>query len=117
MAKKSSIEKNEKRIRMSNRAFRSRVEDKKAIKEAIQNSYEKAQSSSSISDSQLLENVILSAEKLGKRKRDESPIRVRHRCRMCGRARGTYRKFGLCRMHLREEVMNGNVPGLKKASW
>jgi len=117
MAKKSSIEKNEKRIRSSNRAFKSRMEDKEAIKIAIKNSYESAQNSPSISDSQLLEKVILSAEKLGKRKRDESPIRVRSRCRICGRAHGTLRKFGLCRMHLREEVMNGNVPGMKKASW
>lgn len=55
--------------------------------------------------------------KLQKRRRDESPIRVRERCRACGRANGTLRKFGLCRIHLREAAMRGDVPGLKKASW
>lgn len=50
-------------------------------------------------------------------KRDESPIRVRNRCCVCGRSRGVYRKFGLCRIHLREAAMRGEVPGLVKASW
>lgn len=56
-------------------------------------------------------------EKLGKRSRDESPSRQRNRCRVCGRPNGNYRKFGLCRIHLREAAMRGDVPGLKKASW
>ena len=55
--------------------------------------------------------------KLAQSKRDESPIRVRNRCRVCGRSRGIYRKFGLCRIHLREAAMRGDVPGLVKASW
>lgn len=54
---------------------------------------------------------------LQKRPRNESPIRVRHRCRVCGRGKGTLRKFGLCRIHLRESAMRGDVPGLRKASW
>ena len=44
-------------------------------------------------------------------------IRHRRRCRNCGRPRGVYRKFALCRIHLREALMNGNVPGGRKASW
>lgn len=56
-------------------------------------------------------------EKLQKRRRNESPIRVRNRCRQCGRSRGTLRRFGLCRIHLREAAMRGDVPGLRKASW
>lgn len=56
-------------------------------------------------------------EQLQKRSRNESPIRVRHRCRVCGRGKGTLRKFGLCRIHLRESAMRGDVPGLRKASW
>ena len=56
-------------------------------------------------------------EKLQKRSRNESMIRVRNRCRTCGRPKGTYRKFGLCRIHLREAVMRGDVPGVRKASW
>lgn len=55
--------------------------------------------------------------KLQKRKRNESPCRVRDRCRSCGRPNGTYKKFGLCRIHLREAAMRGDVPGLKKSSW
>lgn len=55
--------------------------------------------------------------KLNKSARDESPIRTRNRCRICGRPRGVYRKFGLCRIHLREAAMRGDVPGLVKASW
>ena len=55
--------------------------------------------------------------KLQKRKRDESPIRVRNRCRRCGRPKGTLRKFGLCRLCLRIAAMRGDVPGLKKSSW
>lgn len=55
--------------------------------------------------------------KLASCKRDESPIRRRSRCRVCGRSRGIYRKFGLCRIHLRECAMRGEVPGLVKASW
>lgn len=56
-------------------------------------------------------------DKLQKRPRNESPIRVRHRCRQCGRGKGTLRRFGLCRIHLREAAMRGDVPGLRKASW
>lgn len=56
-------------------------------------------------------------DKLQKRRRNESPVRVRHRCRQCGRGNGTLRRFGLCRIHLREAAMRGDVPGLRKASW
>lgn len=49
--------------------------------------------------------------------RDSSPARVRNRCRITGRPRGFYRKFGLGRNKLRESAMNGDIPGLRKASW
>jgi small subunit ribosomal protein S14 len=49
--------------------------------------------------------------------RDASPVRMRNRCRMTGRPHGFYRKFGLARNKLREAAMNGDVPGLVKASW
>jgi small subunit ribosomal protein S14 len=55
--------------------------------------------------------------KLNKSPRNESPIRIRNRCQLCGRPRAVYRKFGLCRIHLREAAMRGDVPGLVKASW
>ena len=43
--------------------------------------------------------------------------RQRNRCRVCGRPRGYYRKFGLGRTKLREATMRGEIPGLGKASW
>ncbi len=49
--------------------------------------------------------------------RDASPTRVRNRCRITGRSRGNYRKFGLGRSKLREAAMRGDIPGLVKASW
>ena len=49
--------------------------------------------------------------------RDSSPTRLRNRCAITGRPRGTFRKFGLGRYKLREVAMRGEVPGLTKASW
>jgi small subunit ribosomal protein S14 len=43
--------------------------------------------------------------------------RAYHRCRRCGRARAYLRKFGLCRICLREVASEGYVPGLTKSSW
>lgn len=39
------------------------------------------------------------------------------RCKLCGRPRAVYRKFGLCRIHFRELADQGLIPGLRKASW
>jgi small subunit ribosomal protein S14 len=44
-------------------------------------------------------------------------VRAYTRCRRCGRARAVYRRFGLCRICLRDMAHNGEVPGLSKASW
>jgi small subunit ribosomal protein S14 len=49
--------------------------------------------------------------------RNASPCRLMRRCRITGRSRGVYQKFGLSRHKLREAAMVGDVPGLKKASW
>jgi len=49
--------------------------------------------------------------------RNASPCRQRNRCRITGRPHGYYRKFGLSRNKLREHAMQGDVPGLVKASW
>ena len=43
--------------------------------------------------------------------------RKQNRCLITGRSRGVYRKFGLGRNKLREAAMNGEIPGLTKASW
>jgi small subunit ribosomal protein S14 len=54
---------------------------------------------------------------LQKLPRDSSPSRQRNRCGMTGRPHGYYRKFGLARNKLRQLVMQGDVPGVVKASW
>ena len=55
--------------------------------------------------------------KLQKLPRDASPTRQRRRCQITGRPQGVLRRFGLCRIKLREHAMKGDVPGLTKASW
>ena len=42
--------------------------------------------------------------------------RVR-RCQICGRPRAVYRKFGICRICLRERALRGEIPGMRKSSW
>jgi len=49
--------------------------------------------------------------------RPRDRIRIRFRCRLCGRARAVYRKFGVCRICFRDMASNGLIPGVKKASW
>jgi small subunit ribosomal protein S14 len=98
MAKKSAIMRNKKRKTLSMRFRSARKALKRIIKKDEDGRYD-------------------AMDQLAKRSRDESPIRGRNRCRACGRPNGTLRKFGLCRIHLREAAMRGDVPGLKKASW
>ena len=54
-------------------------------------------------------------EKSKLRPRDK--IRIRLRCKICGRGRAVYRKFGACRICFRGMASNGLIPGVKKASW
>lgn len=98
MAKTSVVMRNLKRIRRAKNSRQSRL----ALKEQIR-----------LNPDAVEEAVI----KLQKRSRNESPIRIRLRCRSCGRPHGTLRKFGLCRICLRQAAMRGDVPGLRKASW
>ena len=49
--------------------------------------------------------------------RPRDKIRIRLRCRLCGRARANYRKFGVCRICFRNMASQGLIPGVKKASW
>ena len=55
--------------------------------------------------------------RLAKMPRNGAKIRIRNRCELTGRPHGTYRKFGLCRVMLREKGGQGLIPGLVKASW
>jgi small subunit ribosomal protein S14 len=73
---------------------------------------------------EIINNLTLSVEerfnariKLQKLPRDSSPVRLRNRCALTGRARGIYSKFGLGRSKLRDIAMSGKIPGIIKASW
>ncbi len=101
MAKISMIERESKRIKTVNKYAAKRVALKKIILSPNSTDEERA-------DAQA---------KLQKLPRNASPVRVQRRCRMTGRPHAVYRKFGLCRNKLREQAMEGNVPGLRKSSW
>ena len=55
--------------------------------------------------------------KLQELPRDASPVRLRNRCGITGRPRGTFRQFGLARNKIRELAFSGDIPGVIKASW
>ncbi|MBU6194415.1 MAG: 30S ribosomal protein S14 [Betaproteobacteria bacterium] len=54
---------------------------------------------------------------LQKLPRNANPTRLRNRCELTGRPRGTFRKFGLARSKIRELAFKGDIPGVIKASW
>ncbi len=101
MAKKSMLARDVKRRRIAEKYAKKRLELKRVINDR------------SASNEQIDEAL----GQLQKLPRDASPCRQRNRCRISGRPHGYYRKFGLSRNKLREEAMQGNVPGLVKASW
>ncbi len=101
MAKKSMINRETKRARLVEKHAQRRKQLKAAVVDASL-SYEERQDA---------------ALQLQKQPRDSSPCRLRNRCRVTGRPRGFYRKFGLARNKLRDAAMKGDVPGLVKASW
>ena len=101
MAKRNMINREHKRIALVAKYAKKR----KALKETI----------NSVTASP--EEKFAAVEALQKLPRDSSPSRVRNRCRITGRSRGVYKKFGLARHKLREAAMRGEVPGLTKASW
>jgi len=101
MAKVSMVEREKRRARTVAKF----AEKRAALKAAIANP--------SLSDDERWEAQL----KLQQLPRDASPSRQRNRCRQTGRPHGVYRKFGLCRIKLREAAMRGDVPGLVKASW
>ncbi len=101
MAKKSMIQRELKRAKMVARHAQKRA----ALKAIIRN----------VNSTD--EERIAAQTKLNKLPRDGSPTRQRSRCAITGRPHGVYRKFGLGRNKLREAAMNGEIPGLTKASW
>ncbi len=101
MAKKSMINRELKREKM--------VAQYAAKRELLKTTI----ASSSASD----EERYAAMEKLQALPRNASPVRLRNRCGLTGRPHGYFRKFGLSRNMLREKVMQGDVPGVVKASW
>jgi small subunit ribosomal protein S14 len=101
MAKLSMIEREKKRARIANKHAAKRAELKATI--GNRNSTPEERQEAKL--------------KLQKQPRNASLTRQRNRCRLTGRPRGYYRKFGLGRNKLREAAMRGDIPGLVKASW
>ena len=101
MAKKSMIAREVKRAKLVARY----AEKRAALKAVVRN----------INSSD--EERQVAQAKLNALPRDASPTRQRSRCSITGRPHGVYRKFGLGRNKLREAAMNGEIPGLTKASW
>ena len=101
MAKKSSIAKNKRRIRMTeqNRERRSLLK--------------KATTDLSLS----LEDRMAAQDKLSKLSKNSSAVRIRNRCSQTGRPRGFLGFFGVSRIVFRELASAGLLPGVKKASW
>ena len=62
-------------------------------------------------------NSVVIQNKLNDLPRNSSSIRYRNRCKLTGRTRGVYRKFGLSRIKIRELSMLGDLPGVVKSSW
>ena len=101
MAKKSSIEKNDRRKQLTLRYAAKR----KALKAVIMNVH--------ASDDEKMAAQFA----LQRLPRNSSKTRIRNRCQMTGRSRGFESAFGLSRIAMREMALNGFLPGVRKASW
>lgn len=101
MAKTSSIERNQKRERLS-KQFAGRRAKLKAVIANRQTSPE---------------DRFAAALKLAELPRNSSATRIRLRCEITGRPRGNYRKFKMCRLQIRDLGSKGQIPGMVKSSW
>ena len=101
MAKLSSINKNNRRIKLSDRLLNKRKKLKKIIM-----------------DKKLpLEERFKAQQKLSKLPRNSAKSRVMNRCQITGRPHGVYRKLKVSRIALRQLGLQGKIPGLVKSSW
>jgi small subunit ribosomal protein S14 len=101
MAKMSAVNKNNKRIKLSDKLFKKRQMLKKIIM-----------------DKKLpLEERFKAQQKLSKLPRNSAKIRVRNRCQITGRPHGVYRKLKISRIALRQLGLEGKIPGMVKSSW
>ena len=101
MAKKSSIEKEKKRERLTDLKWEKRQHLKKIISDINTSDEERTKA----------------VNQLNKLPKNSSPVRLRNRCSVTGRARGYLRKFKLSRLCFREMASSGLIPGVTKASW
>ena len=101
MAKLSSINKNNKRIELSNKFFKKR----QALKKIIMNK------------NLTLEERFKAQQKLSKLPRNSAKSRVMNRCQITGRPHGVYRKLKISRIALRQLGLQGKIPGMVKSSW
>ena len=101
MAKMSAINKNNRRIKLSNKLYKKRMNLKKIIM-----------------DKKLsLEERFKAQQKLSKLPRNSAKTRVRNRCEITGRPHGVYRKLRISRIALRQLGLQGKIPGMIKSSW
>ena len=101
MAKKSAVEKNNRRRRMVARFAARRAELQAVVRDRSREPEERFEATLA----------------LAKLPRNASKVRVRNRCSLTGRPRGFHRKYGLSRIALRDLGSTGQIPGLVKASW
>ena len=101
MAKLSSINKNNKRIKLSDRLFKKRQKLKKIV----------------MNKRLPLEERFKAQQKLSKLPRNSAKVRVMNRCQITGRPHGVYRKLKISRIALRQLGLQGKIPGLVKSSW
>lgn len=101
MAKKSLINRNIKRVALAKKYEAKRKEIFEIIDDPTRSDEERFQARLK------LQNI----------PRNAAPVRQRRRCAITGRPRGTFRKFGLGRIKIREIAMRGEIPGVIKASW
>ncbi len=101
MAKASSIQKNDRRKRLAEKYATRRAEFKTIIR-ATQSSEEERDEARA---------------GLAKLPLNSNPNRIRNRCAFTGRSRAVYRRFGICRITLRELAHEGKIPGMRKSSW
>ena len=101
MAKLSAINKNNKRIKLSDKMYKRR----KNLKMIIMNK------------KLSLEERFKAQQKLSKLPRNSAKIRVMNRCEITGRPHGVYRKLKISRIALRQLGLQGKIPGLVKSSW
>ena len=101
MGKTSSINRNNKRIKMSLKFANKRKKLKKIIMDRKLS----------------LEERFKAQMKLSKLPRNSSKVRIRNRCAITGRPHGVYRKLKISRISLRQLTLAGKIPGMIKSSW